>query len=375
MINKPKQIPMTVKSGIYDEVENVVCLPDDWNGDRWVGHSTKGSDNYKAIMSMVESFCKFGISTSFLSIVIPNDFEAVCDGTMFKYKKGMRLLLDVNRRRKALGLMRVLDKTWQTPEGDFNKVPINDVTDMVEHHFGKIKDMNTDGKDKIFKYLLMLNHGNEPFSDRSIIIGGAVCIFDIEEREKFKFIKTQLEDYGNHLGDISIFYSTFGDRGSLSPTEKDSSSLIWEGTDVDKSISKINLALSKKIYEAMSGVMKQPMVQVLIKLLSKAIEDGFLLHQEKRELAETNKQGKMTLTKQLITSSIREDCFKLPSKTADDFLDKYETYTKSIADYYIKVWIPELLNNKAKLTSAAGVLTEEIESRVSKMWEYFLNEK
>ena len=375
MIEKPTRIPITVKSGIYDDIENVVCLPDDWNGDRWLGHKIPGSDNYKAIVDMIISFFNFGIGTSFLSIVIPNDFEAICDGVMFQYKKGMRLLLDVNRRRKALGLMKELGIDWQTPEGDMNKVPISDITEMVEYHLGPIKDMNTDGKDKIFKYLLMYNHGNEPFSDRSIIIGGAACVLDADEREKFKFIKTKLEVYGEYLTDISIFYSIFGYRGSLTPEEKEKTILNWEGNAIDKSITDINLSMMKKIYEAMNGRMKQPMVQVLNKLLSVAIEEGFLLHQEKQESMIPNKFGKLTLKKSVITSSINEDCFTLPNKTDDDFLDKYKEYTNSIIDYYIKVWIPELQKNKLKLTSASGLLVEEIQSRVSKMWEYFLNEK
>ena len=65
----------------------------------------------------------------------------------------------------------------------------------------------------------------------------------------------------------------------------------------------------------------------------------------------------------------------LPNKTDDDFLDKYKKYTNSICDYYTNVWIPELQKKKLKLTSASSLLLEEVQSRVSEMWDYFLNEK
>ena len=163
-----KQLPMTVKSGLYDKPENVVCLPDRWNGDRWIEYQIKGSKDNRSVNKIRKSYKKFGIGCAFLSVQIPNDFIAEVDGKPFHYKKGMRLLLDLNRRKRAIVLMQQNGEDWITPEGDLNLLPIVDITDMVEHQFGEIKDMMTDGKDKVFTYLLVYNNDQQIFTDRSI---------------------------------------------------------------------------------------------------------------------------------------------------------------------------------------------------------------
>ena len=69
-------LPMTVKSGLYDKPDNVVCLPDRWNGDRWIEYLIKGSKDNLNVDVIRKSYKKFGIACAFLSIRIKNDFIA-----------------------------------------------------------------------------------------------------------------------------------------------------------------------------------------------------------------------------------------------------------------------------------------------------------
>ena len=136
-----KKLPMTCETGIYDKPDNVVCLPDRWNGDRWIDYLIKGSKDNLNVDVIRKSYKKNGIACAFLSIRIKNDFIADVDGKPFQYKKGMRLLLDLNRRKRAIVLMQQYGEDCITPEGELNLLPIIDITDMVEHHFGAIKDI------------------------------------------------------------------------------------------------------------------------------------------------------------------------------------------------------------------------------------------
>jgi len=365
-----KKLPMTCKSGIYDKPENVVCLPDRWNGDRWIGYLVHGSDDFRSVNAIRKSYKKYGIGCAFLSILIKNDFTDILDGKPFHYKKGMRLLLDLNRRKKAISLMQKKGEDWITPEGDLNMLPIVDITDMVEHHFGVIKDMMTDGKDKVFKYLLMYNHLQQIFTDRSIIIGGSYCKLDNIERGKFEYFRQHLDNYGgstSKLTDISILSCIYGDKGHLSKSEKEDTSLDWEDTKTNRSIANANLALGLTIKQKMGGRMKQPLIQELMKQLHDAIEEGYMLHQERDDITRNNKP--MT---EIIKSSIRYDCFPLPDKDDDSFIETYENYLESIGKYFVEVWIPKLEKENTKISSMKTEATHRIEERVSKMWNFYL---
>ena len=365
-----KKLPMTCKSGIYDKPENVVPLPDRWNGDRWIGYLVHGSDDFRSVNAIRKSYKKYGIGCAFLSIIIKNDFTADLDGKPFNYKKGMRLLLDLNRRKRGISLMQKKGEDWITPEGDLNKLPIVDITDMVEHHFGVIKDMMTDGKDKVFKYLLMYNHLQQIFTDRSIIIGGSYCKLDDIERGKFVFFREKLDEYGgsnNKLTDISILSCIYGNQVHLSKSEKEDTSLDWEDTETNRSIANANLALGLTIKQNMGGRMKQPLIQELMKQLHDATEEGYMLHQERDNITRNNKP-----ITEIIKSSIRYDCFPLPDKDDDSFIEKYENYLKSIGKYFVEVWIPELEKENTKISSVKNEATHKIEERVSKMWDFYL---
>ena len=365
-----KKLPMTCKSGIYDKPENVVPLPDRWNGDRWIGYLVHGSDDFRSVNEIRKSFKEFGIGCAFLSILIKNDFTANCDGVPFDYKKGMRLLLDLNRRKRAISLMQKKGEDWITPDGDLNMLPIVDITDMVEHHAGNIEDMMTDGKDKVFKYLLMYNHLQQIFTDRSIIIGGSYCKLDNIERGKFVFFRQKLDEYGgstNKLTDISILSCIYGNQGHLSKSEKKHTSLDWEDTETNRSIANANLALGLTIKQNMGGRMKQPLIQELMKQLHDATEEGYMLHQEREELVRNNKP-----VTEIIQSSMRFDCFPLPDKDDDSFIETYRNYLKSIGKYFIEVWIPELEEENKKISSMKNEATHRIEERVSDMWDFYL---
>jgi hypothetical protein len=365
-----KQLPMTVKSGLYDKPENVVCLPDRWNGDRWIDYLIKGSKDNRSVNKIRKSYKKFGIGCAFLSVQIPNDFVADLDGKPFEYKKGMRLLLDLNRRKRAIVLMQQNGEDWITPEGDLNLLPIVDITDMAGRHLGEIKDMMTDGKDTVFTYLLVYNNDQQIFTDRSIIIGGSYCKLDDIERGKFKYFRQQLDTYGGNsskLTDISILSCIYGNKGHLSSSEKEATSLDWEDTETNRSIAKANLSLALKIKQKMGGRMKQPLIQELIKQLSDAIEEGYMLHQERDELVRNNKP-----VSEIIYSSIKYDCFPLPDKDDDSFIETYKNYLESIGKYFVEVWISELEKKNLKISSIKNEATHRIEERVSKMWDKHL---
>tara|TARA_Y100000361_G_scaffold97493_1_gene87401 strand:- start:211 stop:1326 length:1116 start_codon:yes stop_codon:yes gene_type:complete len=363
-------LPMTVKSGLYDKPDNVVCLPDRWNGDRWIEYLIKGSKDNLNVDVIRKSYKKFGIACAFLSIRIKNDFIADVDGKPFQYKKGMRLLLDLNRRKRAIVLMQQNGEDWITPEGNLNLLPIVDITDMVEHHFGEIKDMMTDGKDKVFKYLLVYNHLQQIFTDRSIIIGGSYCKLEDIERGKFEYFRQQLDTYGGNntkLTDITILSCIYGNRGHLSSNEKDATSLDWEDTKTNRGIAKANLSLGYLIKQNMGGRMKQPLIQELMKQLHDATEEGYMLHQEREELVRKNKP-----VTEIIKSSMRFDCFPLPHKDDDSFIETYKNYLESIGKYFVEVWIKELEEKNLKISSIKNEATHRIEERVSDMWDFYL---
>ena len=108
----------------------------------------------------------------------------------------------------------------------------------------------------VFKYLLVYNHLQQDFTDRSIIIGGSYCKLEDIERGKFKYFRQQLDTYGGNntkLTDITVLSCIYGTRGHLSSSEKDSTSLDWEDTQINRGIAKANLSLGYLIKQNMGG--------------------------------------------------------------------------------------------------------------------------
>ena len=80
----------------------------------------------------------------------------------------------------------------------------------------------------------------------------------------------------------------------------------------------------------------------------------------------------MKVVQKVQVSSIKKDCFTLPEKDDDTFVETYESYLDTIGNYFVDTWIPDLKKKKVNLSSAKQTAIIEIQKRVSEMWDKHL---
>lgn len=359
-----KQIT-TTRTGLYEDFKKVRPLPDKWNGLRWKLYKQIGTFDEKSVNAIFKSLKKYNCLSAFDSIVLRKTFRAELDGVMTEYKKGTRLLLDKCRRYKALTI--AIEKGYEiiTPEGYKNKLPINDMTFPIEKALGKIADLTENGKETIFKILQILNFGQVEFSDESIIIGGAECVSDKDRKKVFKYFKRKLKEYKDNLTPKLILRCIFG-RDKLSNKEKEEVKINYD-YDKMKDISDLHLKVAKKIKKSMGNQAPAPFINVLMHLIHDWVNKNYFYGCKKipSTIYDIKTNEPKTIW-QVINPTM--DCFKL--STNFDF-DQYEEYLNSIINYITGTWKTEL--DGEKLSGEPAVAKRNIEERVCKMWEEYLN--
>jgi hypothetical protein len=275
------------------------------------------------------------------------------------------MLLDENRRKKAVDVL--IDNGYEinTPDREINVLPINDLTEVITRYLGEIKNMETDGKDKIFKILMRLNYGQEEFTDESIIIGGSECVLNKEEKEKFVYLKNILKTYCNP-GELTIklaLKAVMG-RDKLKDSEKEKLAITY---DMDnKDISNLNIKAALKIKKEMGGQAPAPFINVLFGEIHQWFKIKYFLGQKKQSTVTVDKNGNQILRWNIIDTSVTRDCFKL-SDTKD--IDLYEEYLNSIVNYITITWKKDL--GQDKLSGEPAVAKREIQEKVKDMWEEY----
>ena len=358
---KQKQI-MTADSGMFEAIQNIMPLPDDWNGGRWLLFRAIGSEDEKKVKDIFNSYKKNNILCSFNTITIPKTFFAELNGVMTEYKKGKRLLVDENRRYKAALI--AIEKGYEiiTPNGEKYKLPITDLTPPVEGARGKLTEFEGEGKEIIFKQLQILNTLQEPFTDEQIIIGGAECAHDPKRKKTFIYIKEKLKMYYTDLTVKLILKCILG-RDKLNITEKRNVEINFDMAD--KAIADINLKTAYSIKKEMGGIAPVPFLNALFTLVKQWRNEGYFLSQEKY-LNNSNKTGSPTISWEVDKSTIKTDCYTL-SDPIDIRL--YKKYMGSIAGYINGTWKKFLIKKKTSLTGNVAQAKRDIQERVVEMWE------
>ena len=354
---------MTVKTGLYDDIHNVIPLPDTWNGERWALYREKGSDDEKAVNEIYYSYIESNILCAFKSMLIPKTFFAELDGVMTEYKKGMRILLDQNRRYK--GALIAIKKGHEiiTPEGEKYKLPITDLTDAIQDAMGEITDFGDEGKEKIFIALQILNTLQKEFTDEEIIIGGAECANDPKRKKTFVYVKEKLQIYRPELTTKLILNCILG-RSKLDITEKKTVEIDFDITN--KPIVEILLKAIYRIKKEMGGLIPSPFLHAFVDLVKKWRKNGYFLSQTWEQEINVNNRGKITTKNVIKANTVRENCFTLSDPTDTGL---FKEYIESIVNYITGTWKVELKDNNEKRSGNYGEEKREIESKVKDMWE------
>lgn len=369
-----KKVLNVATTGLYDKITNFIALPDEWNGWRWVNYMKVFSKDFERVRNLIPSFEGMGILCAFDSVIIPKTFYAVLDGKTVKYEKGKRLLLDKNRRYKAVSVA-VNDEgyTTKTECGLINHLPVCDFTDVLQKTMGEMKDLSKDGKEMLFAVLQNLNVGGIEFNDKSYVIGGAECIQEEIRLKKFKFIKEQIKihDVKNNgkLTDKVIFKAITA-RESFGKKERKSLDITYDYNKFNE-ISLQNLTLVHNLKKKLGTQIPTQFIKQLLGLIWKWVKrkdvSRYFLSQKK--IASTQYDpitGDPKTIYSVDDASRRTDCFPLPNL---DNIDLYKKYLNGIENYIVGTWKKELVD--VKLPAANADATREIEKRIGDAWDEY----
>jgi hypothetical protein len=363
-----KQIP-TTDTGLYDSIDNILPLPDEWNGLRWLNYKIVGTKDRKLVTDIYNSYKKYGILCAFDSVIIPETFYAKLDGVMTEYTKGKRMLVDENRRYKGVTMAIGDGYEIVTPSGKINELPINDLTETIKSKLGTINNMKTDGKEKIFKILMILNFGGKEFSDEEVITGGAECVVDIDEKAKFTYLKRQLKTYCVPGGlTIKLALKAILGRDKLKDSEKEELKIDYNMADTD--ISTLNLKAALKIKKDMGGQAPAPFINILFGEVHNWLDTKYFLGQEREQISTVNKKtGIMGFTYNVLYNPDKKTYFVLDDEKD---INLYKKYLNSIVNYITVTWKKELDEDNEKLSGETATALRNIQERVKDMWEEYL---
>lgn len=360
-----------VPGGVYDDIDNFYELPDSWNGNRWKFWETKNSDDEKKVKQIYESYKKNGLLDAFPCVTIPNEFKAVRNGKLTVYPKNGRLISDRNRRYKAI-IMAIKDGyEIVTEDGQVNKLPYTDQTRVVESNHGPIGDMLTHGKATIFNILNILNVDQEGFSDESVIVGGAECVVEPNDKKIFVYLKDRLKEYTDKSvqGSLTIKVALMAilGRNKLGVEERRNIKINYD-IEHNQETSDFNLEQAQKIKKELGGQAPAPFIETFLSLVFGWIKAKHLRYIRKSPQQTFNKNNE-PMTTWTIVDKCDKDLFKIED-SEDTSFDKWKEQYEHVVNYIIGPWKKELGKNNHPGNPAAA--KRIIQGKVRQIWDYVL---